>query len=303
MARVAFFGLGKMGEPMAGNLLAAGHEVVVKAHRDRGPVERLVAAGAREVATPAAAASRTDVAITIVPTAAEVEELIFGPAGLAEAMKPNYTIIEMSTSYPPDTRRIAARVQAAGGRFLDAPVTGGPKGAREATLTIMVGGDASVLADVQPLLQAMGNHVFHFGAIGAGHTAKLVQNMIGIIANAGIAEGFALAAAAGLDVSQLFQMLASSTSNSPALQHMIPKVFARDFDNVGFRLDLSYKDIRQATALARELAIPLLAANGAVELMQLARAAGYGHQDSTAIVRGLETVLGRELRGEAQPRA
>jgi 2-hydroxy-3-oxopropionate reductase len=163
------------------------------------------------------------------------------------------------------------------GHLLDAPVTGGPSGARAATLTIMVGGDPVTLESVRPLLAAMGTHIFRFGDIGAGHTAKLVQNLIGIVANAGITEGFALAAA-GLDVSQLFQMLSSSTSNSPALQHVIPKVFARDFDTIGFRLDLSYKDIRQATALARELAVPLLASNGAVELLQLARAAGAGNQ-------------------------
>ncbi len=300
MANVAFFGPGKMGEPMAGHLLDAGHRVVVVPHRDRGPIERLKARGAREAATPVEAARQTEVAIMILPTSAEVEETLFGPAGIAEAMRPGYTAIDMGTSYPPDTRRLAARLQTLGGRFLDAPVTGGPSGARAASLTIMVGGDPVTLESVRPLLAAMGKHIFRFGDIGAGHTAKLVQNLIGIVASAGITEGFALAAAAGLDVSQLFQMLSSSTSNSPALQHVIPKVFARDFDTIGFRLDLSYKDIRQATALARELAVPLLASNGAVELLQLARAAGAGNQDSTAIVRGLEKVLGIEIRGEVK---
>ncbi len=300
MANVAFFGPGKMGEPMAGHLLDAGHQVVVVPHRDWGPIERLKARGARQAVTPADAARQTEVAIMILPTSGEVEEKLFGPSGIDEAMRPGYTVIDMGTSYPPDTRRLAARVRALGGRFLDAPVTGGPKGAREAALTIMVGGDVPTLESVRPLLAAMGKHIFHFGDVGAGHTAKLVQNLIGIVANAGIVEGFALAAAAGLDVGLLFQMLSSSTSNSPALQHVIPRVFARDFDNISFRLDLSYKDIRQATALARELAIPLLASNGAVELMQLARAAGAGSQDSTAIVRGLEKVLGIEITREVR---
>jgi 3-hydroxyisobutyrate dehydrogenase-like beta-hydroxyacid dehydrogenase len=298
MAKVAFFGPGRMGEPMAGHLLDAGHKVVVVPHRDWGPIERLKARGALEAVTPAAAAEQTEVAIMILPTSAEVEEKLFGPQGIDRSMQPGYTIVDMGTSYPPETRRLAARVQALGGRFLDAPVTGGPKGAREATLTIMVGGDVPTLEAVRPLFSAMGRHVFHFGDVGAGHTAKLVQNLIGIVANAGVAEGFALAAAAGLDVGLLFQMLSASTSNSPALQHLIPKVFARDFDNVSFRLDLSYKDIRQASALARELSVPLMVADGAVELMQLARAAGAGSQDSTAIVRGLEKILGLELKGE-----
>ncbi len=301
MAKVAFFGAGIMGEPMAGHLLDAGHQVVVMAHRNRAPIERLVAKGATEAKSPAEAARRTEVAITIVPTAREVEEIIFGAQGLAEAMTPGYTIIDMSTSYPPDTRRIADRVIGMGGRFLDAPVTGGPSGARNKTLTIMVGGEGAALDAMRPVFEAMGQHVHHFGPVGAGHTAKLIQNMIGIVASAGIAEGFVLAKAAGLDVEQFFTMLSTSTANSPALQHTVPKIFAREFDKIGFRLDLSYKDIKQATALARELTVPLPAANGATELMQLARALGFGHLDSTAVIRGLETILGIEVRPGAKP--
>ena len=296
MARVAFFGAGLMGEHMAGHLLAAGHQVTVMAHRNREPIDRLVAKGAAEVAMPAEAAGLTEAAIMMLPTANEVEAVIFGPHGLAERMSPGYTVVDMSTSYPPDTRRIAARFIEMGGRFLDAPVTGGPSGAKNATLTIMVGGDSHTLESVRPLLEAMGGHIHLFGPVGAGHTAKLIQNMIGIIASAGIAEGFVLAAAAGLDVQQFFQMLTTSTANSPALQHVVPKVFAREFDKIGFRLDMAYKDIKQATALAREMTVPLPVANGATELMQLARAQGFGHLDSTAVIRGLEAILGIEVR-------
>ena len=245
---------------------------------------------------PAEAAGLTEAAIMMLPTANEVEAVIFGPHGLAERMSPGYTVVDMSTSYPPDTRRIAARFIEMGGRFLDAPVTGGPSGAKNKTLTIMVGGDPTTLASARPLLEAMGQHLHHFGPVGAGHTAKLIQNMIGIIASAGIAEGFVLAAAAGLDVQQFFQMLTTSTANSPALQHVVPKVFAREFDKIGFRLDMAYKDIKQATALAREMTVPLPVANGATELMQLARAQGFGHLDSTAVIRGLEAILGIEVR-------
>ncbi|MDR7481164.1 MAG: NAD(P)-dependent oxidoreductase [Armatimonadota bacterium] len=296
MAKVAFFGAGIMGEPMAGHLLEAGHEVVVMAHRNRAPIERLIARGAVEARTPQEAGWRTDTAIMMLPTAREVEEIVFGADGLAAALGSGYTIVDMSTSYPPDTRRIAERVVAAGGRFLDAPVTGGPAGARNRTLTIMVGGDPETLEAARPLLEAMGQHVHHFGPVGAGHTAKLIQNMISIVASAGIAEGFALAAAAGLDVAQFFAMLSTSTANSPTLQYVVPRILNRDFERVGFRLDMAFKDIKQATALARELTVPLLAANGAAELMQLARAQGFGHLDSSALIRGLEAVLGIEVR-------
>lgn len=297
MAKVAFFGAGLMGEHMAGHLLDAGHGVVLVAHRNREPIERLVAHGATEAASPAEAARRTDVAITVLPTSRDVEEILFGQSGLAGATAPEYVVIDMGTGYPPDTRRIAAQFIGKGGRFIDAPVTGGPSGAKAGTLTIMVGGNQETLDAVRPLLEAMGRHIHHFGEVGAGHTAKLVQNMIAIIASAGIAEGLALAAAARLDVGKFFTMLSSSTANSPALQYVVPKVFKRAFDDVGFRLDMAHKDIKQATALAREMTVPLPVANGATELLQLARALGFGHLDSSAVIRGLETILGIEVRG------
>lgn len=295
MAKIAFFGVGLMGEPMVNHLLGAGHEVVVVPHRSRASIERVIARGATEAKSAAEAIRGAQITITVLPTADDVEATVFAGPG-ASLIGAGQTLIDMGTSFPPQTRRLAARVTAAGGRFLDAPVTGGPKGAQDGTLTIMVGGEASTLADVRPVLEPMSAHIYHFGPVGAGHTAKLIQNMIGIITSAGIAEGFAFASAAGLDVEQFFQMLASSTSNSPALQGMVPKVFAGEFERVNFRLDLAYKDIRQATALAREMTVPLPVANGAVELMQLARAFGYGSQDSTAMIRGLESILRVEVR-------
>ncbi|HEV2282434.1 MAG TPA: NAD(P)-dependent oxidoreductase [bacterium] len=294
MATIAFFGVGLMGEPMVTHLLGAGHEVVVVPHRSRAAIERGVARGAAEARSAPEAIRRAQITIAMLPTADDVEATLFG--GGEAPIGTGHTVLDMGTSFPPQTRRLAARVAAAGGRFLDAPVTGGPRGAQDGTLTIMVGGEASTLADVRPVLEAMSAHIYHFGPVGAGHTAKLIQNMIGIITSAGIAEGFAFAAAAGLDVEQFFHMLASSTSNSPALQGMVPKVFAGEFERVNFRLDLAYKDIRQATALAREMTVPLPVANGAVELMQLARAFGYGSQDATAMIRGLEAILRVEVR-------
>lgn len=295
MAQIAFFGVGLMGEPMVNHLLGAGHEVAVVAYRSRAAIERVIARGAVEAASPPEAIRRAQIVITMLPTGDDVEATFFDRRG-ASPIRAGHTVIDMGTTFPPQTRRLAARVAEAGGRFLDAPVTGGPRGAQEGSLTIMVGGDASTLADVRPVLESMSARIYHFGPVGAGHTAKHIQNMIGIIASAGIAEGFAFAAAAGLDVEQFFQMLASSTSNSPALQSMVPKVLAGEFERVNFRLDLAYKDIRQATELAREMTVPLPAANGAVELMQLARAFGYGSQDSTAMIRGLEAVLRLEVR-------
>jgi len=298
MARVAFFGgTGKMGEPMAAHLINAGHSVVVVAHRDRAGIDRLTAKGATEAPTASAAAQQTEMAVLVLPTSDEVEAVLFDAHGLAEGMSPGYVVIDMGTGYPAQTRRLAAKLGDHHGRFLDAPITGGAKGAKDGTLAIMVGGDAAVLETVRPVLSRMGSQIYHFGDVGAGHTAKLVQNMISIMTYGALAEGYVLAAAAGLDVEQVYEMMAAVPAASPTLKSMMPKVFKRGFKDVTFRLDLVHKDIRQASQLGRELAVPLPTTNGAIELLEIARALGFGSEDQTAVIRGLETIRGVEVKG------
>lgn len=294
--KVAFLGAGLMGEPMAGHVLRAGHQVFVTAHRNRGPVERLVAAGAVEVSSPADAAAASDVALMILPTSREVEVVLFGSSGLATGMRPGYLAVDMGTCYPADTKRLAERFAQAGGRLIDAPVTGGTEGARNGTLAIMAGGDVAAFDEVRPLLTAFAAHLYHFGALGSGHAAKLVQNMIGFVEVAAVAEGLALSKALGLESKMFFDMLTNSHSNSPIIQWMVPKVFAGAFEAEA-RLDIAYKDMSQAVKMGREMTnLPLGIANAATEVFQLGRALGFGDQDSTAVVRGLEKILGEEMR-------
>ncbi|HTN98856.1 MAG TPA: NAD(P)-dependent oxidoreductase [Nordella sp.] len=300
MMKVAFLGAGLMGEPMAGHVLRAGHQVFVTAHRNRAPVERLVAAGAVEVASPAEAAAASDVALMILPTSREVEAVLFGDNGLAAGMRPGYLAVDMGTCYPADTKRLADRFAGAGGRLIDAPVTGGTEGARNATLAIMGGGDVAAFDEVSPLLKAFSAHLYHFGALGSGHAAKLVQNMIGFVEVAAVAEGLALSKALGLDSKMFFDMLTNSHSNSPIIQWMVPKVFAGAFEAEA-RLDIAYKDMSQAVKMGREMTnLPLGIANAATEVFQLGRALGFGDQDSTAVVRGLEKILGEEIRADME---
>ncbi|MDA0702160.1 MAG: NAD(P)-dependent oxidoreductase [Proteobacteria bacterium] len=297
MKNVAFFGAGLMGEPIAEHLIDAGYGVTVVCHRNRAPVERLVARGAVEAETAGKAAAQTDVALLVLPTSADVETLVFRPDGIAAGMPEGYLIVDMGTCYPADTRALAARIDTAGGRFIDAPVTGGIEGARAGSLTLMAGGDPAILESIRPIIETFCHEIYHFGGLGAGHAAKLIQNMVGWIEVAGVAEGLALAKAMDFDMDMFFKMLSSSHSNSPIIQWMVPKVLSGAFDDVEFRLDLAFKDIRQAASLGREESkLPLPVVNAATELFQLARASGYGSQDSTAVVRGLETVLGQEIR-------
>ena len=297
MLRVALVGAGLMGEPIADHLLDRGFAVATVAHRNRAPIDRLVRKGARECGTIAEAAGVSDVTLLILPTSREVEEVLFGPGGVATAMGPGHIVLDMGTCYPEDTRRLAARVIGLGARFLDAPVTGGVEAARAGSLTTMVGGDVAVLETIRPVLDAFSAKVYHFGPIGAGHAAKLIQNMIGWIEVAGIAEGLALAKATGLELDTFFSMLSHSHSNSPIVQMMVPKVLSGGFDAIDFRLELAHKDIRQAADLAREVTdVPMQVANAAEALFRLSCAEGFGGQDWTAVVRGLERRLSVEFR-------
>lgn len=281
---------------MANRLLQAGHDVVVMAHRDRTPIDRLVDRGAKAANTASEVARLTDVAIMMLPTAQDVEAVLFGPQGLAEGLPRGYIVIDMGTSYPSDTRRLAARLRAQGVRFMDAPVTGRPAGAKDGTLAIMVGGEPDDVSEVRKILEAMGRHVHYFGSVGSGHTAKLIQNMIGIACSAAIAEGFVLAAAAQLNVRALLTMLSSLPSANPALERFVSKVLARDFDTIDVRLDMIFKDISQAVRLAQELTVPVAVASGTVEVLQLARALDIGRLDGCAMIRGLESAVGVEVR-------
>ncbi|MBI4278080.1 MAG: NAD(P)-dependent oxidoreductase [Armatimonadetes bacterium] len=301
MKRIGFIGTGIMGQPMATNLLRKGFQVVAMAHRNRKPIEELMALGAEEAKSPKEVAERTDMCGLCLPTSREVEEVILGPKGLAESMKRGYVIADMGTSYPPDTRRLAPRVVERGGEWLDAPISGGPRGAAAGTLCIMVGGEASTLERCRDVLAAMGTNIFHFGPAGNGHMAKHIQNMIGIVHLTAIAEALTLAVKSGLNPEMVYQAVSVSASNSPGFQFMAPKVMKRDFETIAFRLDFAYKDLRQATAAAREAAIPLPVSNAAMELYQIARARGYGHLDETAVIRGLEEILGIEVRGDPKP--
>lgn len=299
--KVVFLGAGLMGEPMAEHLLRAGHEVFVVAHRNREPIERLKAQGAIEVESAAVAAAASDITLMILPTSREVEKVLFGEAGVAAGMRQNHLAVDMGTCYPADTKRLAERFAQMGGRLIDAPVTGGVDGARAATLSIMGGGDVDDFDEARPLLSAFSSNLYHFGEIGAGHAAKLVQNMIGFVEVAAVAEGLALAQALKLDPQTFFHMLTNSHSNSPIIQWMVPKVFAGQFEAEA-RLDIAYKDMSQAVKMAREMtSLPLNIANAATEVFQLSRSFGFGDQDSTAVVRGLEKLLGEEIR--VTPRA
>lgn len=280
-----------MGEPMSLALLRAGYTVTSCPHRNRERFDRVVAQGVKEAASPAAVAAASDVVITCVPDAPQVEETLFGPGGAAQGARAGSTFIDMSTISPVASRDFAARLQASGHRFVDAPVSGGPARAASGTLTIMVGADAADFSRVEPVLKAMGTP-HHVGAVGLGETVKLVNQLI--IANIMIANAEALTFArkAGADLTAVRNVLSTATASNYLLEQWLPKTWFTGTFEGGFALDLLRKDLGAALDAARAMKMPLPASAFAYQLYTLQSAEGDGALDYSAIAKFYEHVVG-----------
>ena len=255
---IGFVGLGVMGRPMALHLLEAGYALRVYARRP-DQAAPLIEAGASFSTTLADLASQSDVVITMVTATSDVEEVLLGPDGVLAGAKPGLTVIDMSTIAPQATMRIAAALAARQVRMLDAPVTGGPAGAQAATLTIMVGGDPSVLDEMRPVLDRLGRQVVHMGGHGAGQIAKAC-NQLALLVNAeGVAEALALGARYGLDPVTLRQALLGGIAASRVLDVFGERMAQRQF-TPGMATRLYDKDLDIVLDLAREAGQQLPAA-------------------------------------------
>jgi 3-hydroxyisobutyrate dehydrogenase-like beta-hydroxyacid dehydrogenase len=288
---LGFLGIGAMGEPMVRSLLKAGFPVTIAAHRRREAVERLKTEGAKEAADPAAVAAASDIVITMVPDAPQVEEVFFAERGAAKGMKAGSIAIDMSTISPIASQRFAERLRAAKVDFVDAPVSGGPARAGTGTLTIMVGATPATFERVEPVLKAMGSPTL-LGGIGMGETVKLVNQVI--IANVMIANAEALVFAqrAGADLDAVRKVIATATGSNYLLDQWLPKTwFAGTFQG-GFAMDLLRKDVAAALDAARatKYAMPLTAL--AYQLYTAQSAEGDGALDYSAIAKAYERIGG-----------
>jgi len=280
---IAFIGLGVMGREMAINLLKAGFPVVVFDTRVKA-VEDLVSHGAIGASGVAQAAERAAIAITMLPNTPEVSEVILGPNGLLAHPPSGKLIIDMSTISPEATRDMSKALADAGIQLLDAPVSGGPAGATNAKLSIMVGGDNDAFARAQPVFAAMGTTIVHVGASGAGQTVKLCNQLIVGINLQAISEALALARASGLDLDKLREVLLGGAASSWMLQNLAPLMIARD-TRAGFRIDLMFKDLRLVNELAYALNTPLPATALVTSQYLEARAHGEGSNGNQALFR------------------
>jgi 3-hydroxyisobutyrate dehydrogenase-like beta-hydroxyacid dehydrogenase len=280
---VGFIGLGVMGRPMALHLLQAGYPLCVYARRSEQAAP-LLDAGASFSSTPAELASRSDVVITMVTATSDVEEVLLGPNGVVAGAKPGVTAIDMSTIAPKATVRIAQALDARQVRMLDAPVTGGPAGAQAATLTIMVGGDASVLDEMRPVLDRLGRQIVHMGGHGAGQIAKAC-NQLALLVNAeGVAEALALGARCGLDPHALRQALLGGIAASRVLDVFGTRMAQRQF-TPGMATRLYDKDLNIVLDLAREAGQQLPAAMVVRKHLDDMVARGDADKDLAALIQ------------------
>ena len=280
--RVAFMGLGIMGKPMARHLLEAGFPLTVHS-RSPGPVDELVSAGALRAGSPSEAAGGSDVVITMLPNTPDVEQVLLGDEGVASGTVAGTLVIDMSTIGPAPTRAIAEALAAHGAEMLDAPVSGGEKGAVEGTLSIMVGGSVEGFARALPLFHAMGSNIVHVGPSGAGQVTKACNQLVVAATIEAVAEALVLAERSGVDPVKVRQALMGGFAGSKILEVHGQRMLDRAFEP-GFRARLHRKDARIVLDAAREsgASIPSFEVVAA-QLDRLVDGAGRGDLDHSAL--------------------
>ena len=297
--RIAFIGLGNMGRHMAANLQKAGHDLIVHDAR-REAADAHVANGAQWAASAAEAAQGAELILTSLPGPRQVEDVALGEGGILQGAAKGAVYADLSTSSPTLIRRIYAELGEQGIHVLDAPVSGGPRGAERATLQVMVGGDESVYERARPALLAIGDKVSYIGEIGSGAIAKLCHNALSYCATLALAEVFTLGVKAGVTPEKLLEAIQGGAyGQGNMLEHRIPNiVFPGAFDQAGFYLALARKDVGLATELAREYNVPMNVASLAEQALIEGLARGWDAKDSSAIWMLQEERAGVEVRTE-----
>ncbi|HEX4985391.1 MAG TPA: 2-hydroxy-3-oxopropionate reductase [Burkholderiales bacterium] len=289
---VGFIGLGIMGKPMALNLIKGGHTLYLASRS--GVPQELTAAGGKACASGREVAQKSDVVITMVPDTPDVEKALFGKDGVAEGLSAGKIVVDMSSISPIETKAFAERVAKAGADYVDAPVSGGEVGAKNAALTIMVGGSEAAFARVKPLFELMGKNVTLVGGVGAGQTTKVCNQIIVALNIEAVGEALLLASKAGVDPAKVRQALMGGFAASRVLEVHGERMVKRTFDP-GFRIELHQKDLNLALSSARALKMSLPNTATAQELFSACQAQGGGKWDHSAMVKALETLANHAI--------
>ncbi len=292
MTDVGFIGLGIMGNPMAANLLAAGHRLFL--HSIEGVPPALVEAGGVACGSGREVAERAEIVIVMVPDTPHVAAVLFGENGVAEGLSAGKVVVDMSSISPIETKRFAAEIGRLGCDYLDAPVSGGEVGARAASLTIMVGGPEAAFERVKPLFEKLGKNVTLVGGNGDGQTTKVANQIIVALTIEAVGEALLFASKAGADPARVRKALMGGFASSRILEVHGERMIARTFDP-GFRIDLHRKDLNLALQGARDLKISLPNTATCQELFNACAARGGGAWDHSAMVRALELLADHDI--------
>ena len=295
MAKIGFLGLGIMGRPMAGHLKAAGHEVSIVERKSLTAEDR---AAFTVLPTAQDVAAGAEVIITMVPDTPDVEAVLFGEAGVAAGLSAGKLVIDMSSISPTETKKFAAKVNALGCDYLDAPVSGGEVGAKNAALTIMVGGEQAAFDRALPLFQAMGKNITLVGPNGSGQTTKVANQIIVALTIEAVGEALVFASKAGADPAKVRQALMGGLATSRILElhgeRMIKRTFAP-----GFRIELHQKDLALALAAGRELGVALPNTASTAQLFAACAALGGKAWDHSGMVKALEAMAAHPVMPDA----
>jgi 2-hydroxy-3-oxopropionate reductase len=289
---IGFIGLGIMGKPMAGHLIAGGHTAFLFSRS--GVAQELLDAGGKSCASPAEVANHADVIFTMVPDTPDVEKVLFGKGGVAEGLAPGKLVVDMSSIAPLETKKFAARINELKCDYIDAPVSGGEVGARNAALTIMCGGTEAAFNRAKPLFELMGKNITLVGGNGDGQTCKVANQIIVALTIEAVGEALLFASKAGADPAKVRQALMGGFASSRILEVHGERMIKRSF-NPGFRIQLHQKDLNLALQGAKTLGVALPGTANAAQLMQVCAANGLAEADHSALVRALELMAAHEI--------
>jgi 2-hydroxy-3-oxopropionate reductase len=292
MSKVGFIGLGIMGKAMAANLIKGGHALFL--HSRSGVPQELTAAGGTACANAKDVAQKAEFVITMVPDTPDVEKVLFGTTGVAEGLSAGKIVIDMSSISPIETKAFAERINKLGCEYVDAPVSGGEVGAKNATLTIMVGASEAAFEKVKPLFELMGKNITLVGGNGAGQTCKVANQIIVALNIEAVAEALLFASKAGADPAKVRQALMGGFASSRVLEVHGERMIKRTFDP-GFRIELHQKDLNLALANARKMGMSLPNTATAQELFNACQAQGGGKWDHSAMVKALELLANHSV--------
>jgi 2-hydroxy-3-oxopropionate reductase len=292
MSNIGFIGLGIMGKPMAGHLIKGGHTVYLQSRS--GVPQELTAAGGKACASAKEVAQKSEIVITMVPDTPDVEKVLFGPGGVAEGLSKGKIVIDMSSISPIETKKFAKRINELGCEYVDAPVSGGEVGAKNAALTIMVGASQAAFDKVKPIFELMGKNITLVGGNGDGQTCKVCNQIIVALNLEAVSEALVFAAKAGADPAKVRQALMGGFAASRILEVHGERMIKRTF-NPGFRIELHQKDLNLALAGARAMGMSLPNTATAQELFNSCVADGGAKWDHSAIVKALEKMANHEV--------